>query len=251
MHVTSLPNNLNWDCLWPKNRKIKKNSDEENCNIIDIFTRKAFDGNNYHQIIRITPELDGMEILYSNDANPGKLFSMKILCWALMKDGSVDALIPWLNKVVPAHQLKDPLNGHWEGFLDKTYNRAFFEVPDYKITELKNAVNYYYPENDETNYILQEIPDTIGTHAILTDSEFKTIMIVHVTSWRLCNDGRLLAMIADDNKVENTPVLPGDKCLYCAQDHKNFHYFFHYIIANKIKHGDPEALSAFSHLVGD
>lgn len=226
------------------------NNSDDNGNVIDMFTRKPLDEANQHQIIRIAPELDGMEMLYSNDANPGKLFSMKVLCWALMKDGTIDALIPWLNKVVPARELNDPLNGHWEGYFDKVHDHAFFEVPEHRAAELENAVNYYPPIEDADEVIIvQEIPDTIGTHAILTENQFKTIVLVHVTSWRLYSDGRVMAMVADDKKVENTPVLPGDECLFAAQDHEDFHYFFHYVIANKIKHGDPEALAAFTHLV--
>ena len=200
-------------------------------------------------MIRIVPELDGIEMLYSNDANPGKLFSMKILCWALMKDGTVDALIPWLNKVVPARELNDPLNGRWEGYFDQTYGRPLFDVPRHKVVELKNAANYYLPIESDEAVIVQEIPDTIGTHAILSADQFKTIMLIHVTSWRLYNDGRIMAMVADDKKVENTPVLPGDECLFAVQEHEGFHYFFHYTIANKIKRGDPEILAAFTHLI--
>ena len=98
----------------------------ENANVIDMFTRKPLDDNEKTRILRLAPENDGMEMLYSNDANPGKLFSMKILCWGLSRDGEVDAMIPWLNSVVPARQLNDPLNGHWEGYYDKAHDQAFF-----------------------------------------------------------------------------------------------------------------------------
>lgn len=230
-------------------REPEDKNQSDDGNVIDMFTRKPLDEANLHQIVRIAPELDGMEMLYSNDANPGKLFSMKILCWALMRDGTVDALIPWLNKIVPARELNDPLNGRWEGYFDKVHDHAFFDVPDYKAAELENAATYYPAIESDEPAIVQEIPDTIGTHAIMTDDQFKTIVLVHVTSWRLFTDGRILAMVADDKKVENTPVLPGDECLFAAQNHEHFHYFFHYVIANKIKNGDPEALAAFTHLV--
>ena len=222
---------------------------DDHSNVIDLFTRKPLDEVNHHQIIRLAPELDGMEMLYSNDANPGKLFSMKILCWALMKDGSVDALIPWLNKVVPARELNDPLNGHWEGYFDKLNDRAFFEVPNYKVIELESAISHFPLDESEEVSIIQEIPDTIGTHAILTENQFKTIALIHVTSWRLYNNGKVHAMIADEKKIENTPILPGDESLFAAQEHKDFHYFFHYVIANKIKQGDAQALAAFTHLI--
>ncbi|WP_263078599.1 hypothetical protein [Endozoicomonas sp. Mp262] len=218
-------------------------------NVIDMFTRKPVDDNSASKIIRLAPEQDGLEMLYSNDANPDKLFSMKILCWALMKNGEVDALIPWLNKVVPARELNDPLNGHWEGYYDSYHDQAFFEPPFHKVTELETAASYFNPPSDDADLVIQEITDGIGTHAVLTEDQFKSIILVHVTSWRLYNDGRLLAMLADEKKVDTTPVLTGDECLFPAQEHQDFRYFFHHIIANKIKHGDPEAIAAFSNLI--
>ncbi len=56
-------------------------------------------------------------------------------------------------------------------------------------------------------------------------------------------------MLTDQTKVVSTPVLPGDECLYEAQAHENFRYFFQHQIANKIKAEDPEALAAISMLV--
>ncbi|MDB2384610.1 hypothetical protein N9V90_02090 [Endozoicomonas sp.] len=221
----------------------------EKTNVIDLFTRKPVDESTMDQVVRLAPELDGMEMLYSNDANPGKLYSMKILCWALMKNGDVDALIPWLNKVVPARELNDPLNGHWEGYYDSIHDQAFFDPPAHKVNELEGAAVYYGNTSDDNDLILQEITDNIGTHAVLTEDQFQTIVLVHVTSWRLYNDGRIHAMIADEKKVKTTPVLTGDACLIPAQEQKDFRYFFHHVIANKIKKGDPDAIAAFTSLV--
>lgn len=218
-------------------------------NVIDLFTRKPVDDSNISKIIRLAPEQDGLEMLYSNDANPDKLFSMKILCWALMKNGEVDALVPWLNKVVPARKLNDPLNGHWEGYYDNHHDQVFFEPPLHKVSELEAAAAYFNASSNEDDLVIQEINDCIGTHAVLTEDRFKSIILIHVTSWRLYNDGRLYAMLADEQKVQTTPVLSGDDCLFPAQEHKDFRYFFHHIIANKIKHGDPEAIAAFANLI--
>ncbi|MGI9277055.1 MAG: hypothetical protein ACR2PT_19695 [Endozoicomonas sp.] len=229
---------------------MSKPSDDSG-NVIDLFTRKPVIESESERIIRIAPELDGMEMLYSNDANPGKMFSMKILCWALRRDGEVDAMVPWLNKLVPARELNDPLNGHWEGYYDSFHDRAFFDPPDYKITELETAATYYQPKDDNPDLILQEINDNIGTHAILSEDNFRTIVLVHLTSWRLYNDGRMLAMVADEKLVKNTPVLAGDECLFPAQEHKDFRYFFHHVIANKIKQGDTDAISAFTKLIDE
>ena len=223
----------------------------ENTNVIDLFTRKPVDDKSSSRIIRLAPEQDGLEMLYSNDASPGKLFSMKILCWALRADGSVDAMVPWLNTLVPARELNDPLNGHWEGYYDSFHDVAFFEPPEHKVIELETASDYFTLDIKQPDLIVQEITDNIGTHAIMSEDSFRTVVLVNVASWRLYNDGRVHAMVADEEKVKSTPVLPGDVCLYAAQEHENFRYFFHYIIANKIKNGDPDAISAFSRLVDE
>ena len=218
-------------------------------NVIDMFTRKPINDSNLNKIVRLAPELDGIEMLYSNDSNPNKIFSMKILCWALMKNGEVDALVPWLDKVVPARELNDPLNGHWEGYYDNFHNQAYFSPPPHKITELKSANSFFNTKFDDKDIIIQEITDTIGTHAALTDDQLQTLVLANISTWRLYNDGRLHAMIADEKQVETTPILIGDECLYSAQDNKNFRYFFHHIIANKIKMGDPDAIAALTHMV--
>ncbi len=225
------------------------NKPDNDTNVIDLFTKKPVDESEGNRIIRLAPEFDGLEMLYSNDANPGKLFSMKILCWALKKDGTVDAMVPWLDKLVPAQQLNDPLNGHWEGYYDSFHDHAFFEPPGYKVTELETAAQYYDASEEKPELVLQEISDNIGTHAILSEDNFSTLILIHVTSWRLYNDGRVHAMLADEKKVTTTPVLPKDDCLFPAQEHEDFKYFFHHIIANKIKRGDEEAIAAFSQLI--
>jgi hypothetical protein len=48
-------------------------------NVIDIFTRKPLSELSNNKLIRIAPELDGLEMLYSNSENPEKLFSVKVL----------------------------------------------------------------------------------------------------------------------------------------------------------------------------
>ena len=58
-------------------------------------------------------------------------------------------------------------------------------------------------------------------------------------------------MLADDEKVLSTPILPGDDCLYPAEENRNFKYFFQHHIANKIKAKDPEAIAAISLLVDE
>ena len=230
-------------------------------NVVDIFTRRQVKDTNANRIVRLAPELDGLEMLYSNDANKEKMFSMKILCWALRQNGDVEAMVPWLSRLVPAKNLNDPLNGHWEGYYDSRLERLFYEPPIHKVVELEGAATYFQmadepmtvinseTESKEPKPVLQEIPDNIGTHAVLSGNSFKTITLTQITSWRLHEDGEIQAMIADTQKIDNTPVLPGDGCLYPVQNNEEFKYFFHHVIANKIKSGDPEAMAAFSRLL--
>ncbi|MCK5894321.1 MAG: hypothetical protein KAG53_07920 [Endozoicomonadaceae bacterium] len=222
---------------------------KSNGHVVDLFTGKAWNPSKISKIIRMAPELDGLEMLYSNDANPDKLFSMKILCWVMNEDGEVDAMVPWLSSLVTCRAMNDPLNGRWEGYYDSFHETVFYDPPIHKVIELESSASYYATESDTEEKIIQEIPDTIGTHAVLTRDQFQTIRLAQVTSWRLLNNGLTYAMLADSEKVDNTPILIGDDSLYPAQEHPDFKYFFHHLIANKIKVGDPEAMEAFSRLM--
>lgn len=218
-------------------------------NVVDLFTGKAYSSPLNRRIIRLAPELDGLEMIYSNESHPEKLFSVKVLCWALRADGEVVGLVPWLDDIMPCTEIQDPLNGHWEGYYDSGIDEVFFEAPIHKVLELETAAEYYDFECDTKRDVIQEIPDTIGTHAVLSTDGFKNIVLKEVVSWRLLNDGNIESMLIDDDKVIDTPVLPGDESLYAAKSDAAFRYFFQHHIANKIKARDPEALAAISMLV--
>lgn len=222
-------------------------------NVVDLFTGQPYSPENTHRIIRIAPELDGLEMLYSNKSNNHKLYSIKILCWALREDGDVIGLVPWLEDISPCTEINDALSGHWEGYYDPRYDDIFFEAPIHKVLELETAAEYYdcnegdlLPE--EQNSVIQELPDTIGTHAVLSDDGFNSITLKEVVSWQLLASGKLQGMLINDDKVASTPVLPGDTCLYPAKEDPSFCYYFQHHIANKIKAKDPEALAAISAL---
>ncbi|PCJ33113.1 MAG: hypothetical protein COA99_16045 [Moraxellaceae bacterium] len=217
-------------------------------NVVDLFSGKPVDELHDH-VIRISPELDGLEMLYTNDTAINKLYSLKIVCWALKESGETVGMVPWLNKIVPCTEINDPLNGHWEGYRDPNCNDIFYSVPNHKIIELETAAQYYDIESEDEQLVLQEIPDAIGTHAVLTDNGFRSFVLVEVLSWQLMGNGEVHAMLVDEERVKSTPVLPGDPCLYSAQNHPEFRYFFQHRIANKIKEQDPEALAAISMLI--
>ena len=70
--------------------------DHNTDNVVDLFTGKPYSSRLNRRIIRLAPELDGLEMIYSNETHPNKLFSVKVLCWALRADGEVVGLVPWL-----------------------------------------------------------------------------------------------------------------------------------------------------------
>lgn len=218
-------------------------------NVVNLFTGEPFNEAAVERIVRISPELDGMEMLYTNDASPERLYSLKIVCWGIRESGEVVGLVPWLNDIVPCIDIDDPLNGRWQGYRNPISNEIFYEAPIHKVVELESCVKYYQQENTCDDDIVQEIPDVIGTHAVLTQDGFQSFVLVEVSSWRLCGNGRLSAMLIDEQQMQSTPVLPGDPCLYTAQDDPDFRYFFQHRIANKIKAQDPEALAAVSLLI--
>jgi hypothetical protein len=226
-------------------------SPTENDNVVDLFSGKSISDLKDLRFIRLAPELDGLEMLYSNDISDGRLFSLQVLCWGLRANGEVVGMVPWLNQLIACTDICDPLNGQWEGYYDPGIDDIFEESPIHKIVELETAAEYYEYHSDDPEDIIQEIPDTIGTHAILSDNGFQSVTLVEIISWRLFNDGRMEGMLADPEKVISTPVLPGDDCLYSANNHPKFKYFFQHHIANKIKSQDPEAIAAISLLAND
>ena len=201
------------------------------------------------RIIRLSPELDGLEMLYANGAHPDKLFSVRVLCWGLRADGDVVGMVPWLDAIVPCTEIQDPLNGQWQGYYDSGIDDLFTEPPLHKVIELETAAEYYTYECQRDSEIVQEIPDPIGTHAVLSNDGFKTLALKEVISWRLHADGTICGMLIDEDKVKTTPVLPGDASLYPAIVDNGFRYYFQHHIANMIKAEDPEAMAAISMLV--
>lgn len=218
-------------------------------NVVDLFTGKSLSELHDQRFIRLAPELDGLEMLYSNDTNDDRLFSLKVLCWGLRANGEVVGLVPWLNDIVACPDICDPLNGQWEGYYDPGIDDVFFDAPMHKVIELETAAEYYELQCENEDDVVQELPDTIGTHAVLATEESNKLHLVEVISWRLLHDGSVYGMLTDMNKIVSTPVLPGDDCLYPAQTSDQFRYFFQHQIANKIKAEDPEALAAISLLV--
>ncbi len=217
-------------------------------NVVDIFTGQAWSPDLKSPFIRLAPELDGLEMLYTNSAHPDTSFSIKILCWGLRENGDIVGMVPWLNTITPCPDISDPLDGKWESYYDPRTEELFHDAPLHKALELEMAAEYYDCRYENPDDVVQEIPDSIGTHAVFSNDGFKTLRLQEVVSWHLLNNGEIHALVADEEKVETTPVLPGDISLYEADSDIEFRYFFQHHIANKIKAKDPEALAAIAIL---
>ncbi|CAA0117527.1 Uncharacterised protein [BD1-7 clade bacterium] len=220
--------------------------------VIDFFSGKALQDLAQEKIIRLAPELDGLSMLYSNESNPDTFFDMKILCWGLKWNGEVVGLVPWLNQIVPCTEIKDPLNGSWDGYYDKDTDTIFYDAPMHKVVELETAFAYFDDEEDDDiteRYPIQKIPDAIGTHAMLMNEDSNSLILTEVNSWQLMNDGTITAMLPDPKKVTTTPILMDDECLYRSDEHPQFRYYFQHHIANQLKNKDPEALDAIALLL--
>lgn len=219
--------------------------------VIDFFSGKSLNDLAQEKIIRLAPEHDGLCMLYSNDNNPDRYFAMRILCWGLRWNGDVVGMVPWLNRLVACPEIQDPANGYWEGYYDPDIDHVFYEAPMHKIAELETALAYFetHLEEHQKQTVIQEIPDMIGTHAMLVADDEKTLTLTEVVSWQLNADGHTSAMLIDPEKIESTPVLPGDESLYAAETNPQFRYFFQHHIANQIKNEDPDAMAAIALLI--
>ena len=218
-------------------------------NVVDLFTGKSLISLSQERIVRLTPEYDGICMLYSTaKTNAEKLYTMKILCWGIRDDGEVVGLVPWLNRVVPCEELEDPFFGQFEGYYHVPSERIFSEPPMHKAKELEAASHYFEYDDLPEDAVVQEVPDTIGTHAMFDSEDGHSLVLTEVLSWRLLNNGHIQAMLIDEDKVDDTPVLPGDACLYPAEENPHFRYFFQHQIANQLKAQDPDALAAIALL---
>ena len=48
-------------------------------------------------------------------------------------------------------------------------------------------------------------------------------------------------MLIEQSKVDYTPVLPGDPCLYSAEQNADFRYFFQHEVANQLMQQEADS----------
>lgn len=203
------------------------------------------------RIVRIAPENDGLRVLYTNDLHPDRMMSLDIIGWALHEDGSTAALVPWLRSVTSAAALADPLNGRCAGYWDPGRERLVEDTPPHHRAELEAARDYFGTAANDHRIVVQTLPDSAGTHAVMSADRFRTVTLLEIVGWQLRGDGSLLALAADGERVTETPVLADDPCLYAVQEREAFRYFFQRGVANQVKRHDPEALACLAILAAD
>lgn len=201
------------------------------------------------QLVRLAPELDGLEMLYQLEANTDTCYGIPILAWGLNQDGSVVGLVPWLATLTPCQHINSQENGRFVGYRDPETEEIFTAPPEHKYDELLAAANYFEYEASSGVTLIQQLPDTHGTHALCMDTPDAPWQMKPVYGWSLYSDGSIDALLVDENQVTMTPVLLGDDCLYNARAHHPRLYFFQRHIANRILEEDPATLEALALMV--
>lgn len=242
---------------------------ESNIIQLDNYRSIKQTASNPPRIVRISSELDGMEALYNSDLSQEHLFSVKILFWALLDNGQVCAIVPWLKDIVTTHSLESSggssaPDGEWQGYYDTHQERIFFTAPDHKTKELELAHQFYAPQapleglhspppaakrsRKSHSEVIQELPDHLGTHAAFKHQGRKGFYLKPIVSWQLTNCGTLQAMVPSDQDPEIVPM-PGSRELSPAEQSSEFRYYFQHGIATRIKRQDPNAMTVVSLLI--
>ncbi|BBM06036.1 hypothetical protein HAALTHF_44320n [Vreelandella aquamarina] len=72
--------------------------------------------------------------------------------------------------------------------------------PDHKYDELNAAASYFEYEASSEITLIQQLPDTLGTHALCMNHPNAPWHMKPVYGWRLYSDGSIEAMVADEQK---------------------------------------------------
>ncbi|HAB55008.1 MAG TPA: hypothetical protein DCE61_01160 [Cellvibrionales bacterium] len=250
-----------------------------NHNVINLFTGQSMDARAQHSIIQICPETSGIKMIYANHHQPDRLISVPILCWGLRSDGKTVGIVPWVGEITDCTRIDEDFDIRWEGYYLQSTGSIFSEPPEAIIAQLATAMRFSNTENAVIHQstlcsntdapektVIQEIPDLIGTHALVLNIEassgyscshhskkdfkvHRTLVLTPVVSWALDLEGQMHGMLVDEKAVEKTPVVPGDDCLYYALSNPNFFCYFQRDIADQIRLRNPETIAAIEKLL--
>ncbi len=158
------------------------------------------------RLVRLSPELDGLEMVYSLASDPDSLYGMPILAWGLREDGDVVGLVPWMETLTSCHQLDDAEHGRFVGYRDPETEELLEYPPPHKACELEHAAAYFDYEETRDITLIQQIPDTQGTHALCIDDDDRPWQLKQVFGWRLYSDG--WPMSRSSNRRRSCPATP-------------------------------------------
>ena len=201
------------------------------------------------RFVRLSPELDGLEMVYCLASQPETLYGMPVLAWGLRENGDIVGLVPWMESLAPCEQLNDPDYGHFIGYRDPETEELLESPPEHKEVELRHAAAYFDYEATEETTLIQTLPEHQGTHALCMDDNNSPWQLKQVFGWRLYSDGNIEALLADENLIDSVPILPSDNCLYPGHSRHQVVYFFQRQIANRIRREDPSTLEALAMMV--
>lgn len=201
------------------------------------------------RLVRLAPELDGMEMVYQLASDPESYYGMPILAWGLRGQDEIVALVPWMDTLAVCHELQQSESGRFVGYRDPEIDDVCTLPPEHKYQELLAAADYFEYEDSSEPTLIQQLPDTLGTHALCMDHPDHPWHLKQVHGWRLYSDGHIDALLADDTKPCLSPILLSDDCLYSAQTRHKLVYFFQRHIANRILDEDPATLDALALMV--
>lgn len=247
-----------------KNTNRMPEKDNSFSNVVNLFTGQSIDESPEARIVRIVGEQNGTRMLYANYDHPERLIAVPILCWALTESGEIFGMVPWLDEILPCHEIEEKYSVCWEGYFNIEDDDIFFEPPAESTaqltvaarfpTHLTRKINPTSQSNSALAYtpvtlnVIQEIPDPVGTHALLINSDSDSLLLTSIVSWALDENGEIHGMLADDSAIEKLPVLPGDECLFSATSAENFKCYFQRDIAEQIRTQNPKTLEAIEQL---
>lgn len=230
-------------------------------NVINLFTGKAIATATKHSILQICPETSGIKMLYANHGHPERLISVPILCWGMRSDGETVGIVPWVGDITDCTTINKDFDINWEGYYLESTEAIFSEPPEPIVAQLTTAMRFVNSasaintktkncsESQPEKKITQEIPDLIGTHALILNPEAHSLLLTPVVSWALDLQGEIHGMLVDEASVEKTPVIPGDECLYYASSNPNFCCYFQRDIADQIRQRNPDTIAAIEKLL--
>lgn len=253
-------------------------------NVINLFTGQTIVTPTKHSILQICPESSGIKMLYANLNQPERLISVPILCWGMRSDGETVGIVPWVGDITDCTCIDNDFDIRWEGYYQENTETIFSEPPQAVVAQLVTAMRFLPEQTDDnasgsrvgshaeshvgshvqikpsTNTlsdsknktdksIRQEIPDLIGTHALILNQDNQSLLLTPVVSWALDLEGEIHGMLVDEKSVEKTPVIPGDDCLYYAASHPGFCCYFQRDIADQIRLRNPETIAAIEKLL--